>query len=265
MMCGSAGSAARNGAVFHDHEGFTTVWSSKSFAIMKFRSGVRVAAAERSSRDGMRDRPGLARPGPRTPATWAGHSRFPQATTVRNHKRQGPFPEPARYCQTRPDDVGAATTPLAGRWRGCFAGGHAARTPRGRVGHERQDDERAGKSVRFVFRCRPVRRGGALAQWQSSGLLTHWFRVRPPGAPPASPLQRSWIEMGVITPITIHALGSATCRGPLRRAGAVWPTRDPEVGCGRSAGPDKRVAWARSGAWPPRAQTRKGENPQPCQ
>ena len=25
---------------------------------------------------------------------------------------------------------------------------------------------------------------GALAQWQSSGLLTHWFRVRPPGAPP---------------------------------------------------------------------------------
>ena len=27
------------------------------------------------------------------------------------------------------------------------------------------------------------RRCGALAQWQSSGLLTHWFRVRPPGAP----------------------------------------------------------------------------------
>ena len=37
-------------------------------------------------------------------------------------------------------------------------------------------------------RRRLSRRGGALAQWQSSGLLTHWFRVRPPGAPPVKTL-----------------------------------------------------------------------------
>src|ERR1700722_2788095 len=29
-------------AVFHDHEGFTTLWSNKSFTIIKLRSGVRV-------------------------------------------------------------------------------------------------------------------------------------------------------------------------------------------------------------------------------
>ena len=32
----------------------------------------------------------------------------------------------------------------------------------------------------------PTRRHlGVLAQWQSSGLLIRWFRVRPPGAPPS--------------------------------------------------------------------------------
>ena len=61
-------------------------------------------------------------------------------------------------------------------------------TGRGRVRHGPREDDRAGKSVRFVFRRRSVRRGGALAQWQSSGLLTHWFRVRPPGAPPGKTL-----------------------------------------------------------------------------
>ena len=72
---------------------------------------------------------------------------------------------------------------------------------RGRVRHGPREDDRAGKSVRFVFRRRPVRRGGALAQWQSSGLLTHWFRVRPPGAPPGKtgfwevvPWTDSWTE-----------------------------------------------------------------------
>jgi hypothetical protein len=35
-----------------------------------------------------------------------------------------------------------------------------------------------------LLQRRPSRLTGALAQWQSSGLLTHWFRVRPPGAPP---------------------------------------------------------------------------------
>ena len=30
---------------------------------------------------------------------------------------------------------------------------------------------------------RGARRCGVLAQWQSSGLLIRWFRVRPPGAP----------------------------------------------------------------------------------
>jgi hypothetical protein len=46
------GPAPRNLAVFHDHEGFTTLWGSKSFAIMKFRSGVRIAAADRGIRAG---------------------------------------------------------------------------------------------------------------------------------------------------------------------------------------------------------------------
>ena len=41
---------ARNLAVYHDHEGFTTLWSSKSFAIMKSRFGVRIVAADRGSR-----------------------------------------------------------------------------------------------------------------------------------------------------------------------------------------------------------------------
>ena len=55
------GPAIRNLDVFHDHEGFTTVWSSKSFAIMKIRSGVRIAAADRGSRAGYA-RPGTADP-----------------------------------------------------------------------------------------------------------------------------------------------------------------------------------------------------------
>ncbi len=40
-----------------------------------------------------------------------------------------------------------------------------------------------GSRYASSLRSRLIRRGGALAQWQSSGLLTHWFRVRPPGAP----------------------------------------------------------------------------------
>ena len=41
---------ARNLAVYHDHEGFTTLWSSKSFAIMKSRLCVRIVATDRGSR-----------------------------------------------------------------------------------------------------------------------------------------------------------------------------------------------------------------------
>jgi hypothetical protein len=58
------------------------------------------------------------------------------------------------------------------------------------------------KSVRFVSRHRSIGAVGALAQWQSSGLLTHWFRVRPPGAPPGKmyliqvhPWTGSWTEV----------------------------------------------------------------------
>jgi hypothetical protein len=47
-----SGPAVRDLAVFHDHEGFNTLRSSKSFAIMKVRSGVRIAAADRISRAG---------------------------------------------------------------------------------------------------------------------------------------------------------------------------------------------------------------------
>jgi hypothetical protein len=43
--------------------------------------------------------------------------------------------------------------------------------------------------VRSVFTARcsrpPRQHPGVLAQWQSSGLLIRWFRVRPPGAPPS--------------------------------------------------------------------------------
>jgi hypothetical protein len=77
------GPAVRNLAVFHDHEGFTTLWSSKPFAIMKFRSGVRITAADRDSRAGNARSAGLARPGTADPAARAGHPGFPQATTVR--------------------------------------------------------------------------------------------------------------------------------------------------------------------------------------
>src|ERR1700751_5807454 len=50
-------------------------------------------------------------------------------------------------------------------------------------------------------RC--ARRCGVLAQWQSSGLLIRWFRVRPPGAPPGvskchwiGPWTGSWTDVG---------------------------------------------------------------------
>ena len=83
VMCyrlGAAGPAVRNLAIPHDHEGFTTLWSSKSFAIMKFRSRVRIAAADRGSRAGNAGSAGLARPGTADPAARAGHPGFPQAT-----------------------------------------------------------------------------------------------------------------------------------------------------------------------------------------
>src|ERR1700722_1093411 len=41
---------ARNLAVYHDHEGFTSLGSNKPFAIMKSRFGVRIVAADRGSR-----------------------------------------------------------------------------------------------------------------------------------------------------------------------------------------------------------------------
>jgi hypothetical protein len=47
-----AGPVIRNLDVFHDREGFTTVWSNKSFAIMKIRSGVRITATDMGSRAG---------------------------------------------------------------------------------------------------------------------------------------------------------------------------------------------------------------------
>ena len=47
-----------------------------------------------------------------------------------------------------------------------------------------QAGDHAGNSVRFISRHRFTRCGGALAQWQSSGLLSHWFRVRVPDALP---------------------------------------------------------------------------------
>src|SRR5947209_19613373 len=48
-----------------------------------------------------------------------------------------------------------------------------------------RDRDRAGKSVRFVSKRRHRRpTPGALAQWQSSGLLIRWFRVRVPDALP---------------------------------------------------------------------------------
>ena len=58
---------------------------------MKFRSRVRIAAADRGSRAGNAGSAGLARPGTADPAARAGHPGFPQAT-VRTHKRQGRFP-----------------------------------------------------------------------------------------------------------------------------------------------------------------------------
>ena len=90
-----AGSGVRNLDVFHDREGFTTVWSSKSFAIMKIRSGVRIAAADRGSRAGYA-RPGIAepRPGP-------GISGFPQATTARTTSDRA-VSRTGVYCKTRP-------------------------------------------------------------------------------------------------------------------------------------------------------------------
>jgi hypothetical protein len=71
LMCCLLGScrrgpAIRNPDVFHDREGFTTVWSIKSFAIMKIRSGMRIAAAGRAAGPGMRGRPGGRGRGPRT-------------------------------------------------------------------------------------------------------------------------------------------------------------------------------------------------------
>ena len=87
-----AGSGVRNLDVFHDREGFTTVWSNKSFAIMKIRSGVRIAAAGRGQPGricgvgrGWRGR------GPLTRAR-AGHFRFCAGHHGAYHKRQGRFP-----------------------------------------------------------------------------------------------------------------------------------------------------------------------------
>jgi hypothetical protein len=50
------------------------------------------------------------------------------------------------------------------------------------------------KSVPFVSGHRFFRCGGALAQWQSSGLLTHWFRVRVPDALPGETLLLSLVS-----------------------------------------------------------------------
>src|SRR5580693_1160784 len=51
--------------------------------IMKFRSRVRIATADRGSRTGNAGSAGLARPGTADPAARAGHLGFPQAITVR--------------------------------------------------------------------------------------------------------------------------------------------------------------------------------------
>ena len=83
------------GAVIHDHGGCdssgpwcthhapTRPSSSAPFAIMKFRSGVRIVADDRVSRAGNAGPSGRARPGTADPAARAGHLLFPKATTVR--------------------------------------------------------------------------------------------------------------------------------------------------------------------------------------
>ncbi len=75
--------AVRDLAVFHDHEGFTTLWSSKSFAIMKIRSGIRIAFADMGGRAGYAGSAGVTRPGTGGLAAGAGQPKFPQATAVR--------------------------------------------------------------------------------------------------------------------------------------------------------------------------------------
>src|ERR1700722_12895097 len=99
--------ALRNLDVFHDREGFTTVWSSKSFAIMKIRSGVRIAAADRGSRAG------YARPGIAEPRAGPGMSGFPQATTVRTTSDRAVSRTSVLLPDARPQvRVVAATTSL---------------------------------------------------------------------------------------------------------------------------------------------------------
>jgi hypothetical protein len=78
-----AGPAVRDPAVFHDHGGFTTLWSIRPFAIMKIRSGIRIAPADMGGRAGYARSAGAARPGTGDPAARAGQPRFPQATAVR--------------------------------------------------------------------------------------------------------------------------------------------------------------------------------------
>jgi hypothetical protein len=59
---------------------------------MKFRSGVRITAADRGSRAGNARPAGLARPGTADPAARAGHPRFSAGHHGAYHKRQGRFP-----------------------------------------------------------------------------------------------------------------------------------------------------------------------------
>src|ERR1700722_9394378 len=112
----SAGSSRRmrNLDVFHDHEGFTTVWSSKSFAIMKLRSGVRIIAVYVGSRTGYARPAAAGNPGP---APRAGHSRFSAGHHGAYHKRQGRFPNPACYCKTRPKSFVMESAARASRAR----------------------------------------------------------------------------------------------------------------------------------------------------
>ena len=86
------GPAVRDPAVFHDHEGFTTLWSIKLFAIMKIRSGIRIASADMGGFGPVCGIGRVARPGPGTRQPGGpgnlGFRRPPPCVL----KRQGRFP-----------------------------------------------------------------------------------------------------------------------------------------------------------------------------
>ena len=83
-------------------------------------------------------------------------------------------------------------------------------------------------------------------------LLTHWFRVRPPGAPPAKTRfrkSRSWTDFGIQTycHVTASRLTGTSEPGTPRRASADAPDRVPaDRVYGAVAGPVIVAAW---GCW----------------